>query len=138
MKTVLICIYFRKGLGKKFTEPVDSPDHSKFRLVDMFTSCTDQEVKTQLFTSLKQLPLQWYVQLSTLAWASIALMLGKSYTWYGQGAGCAGREGEPALALLPNKKKGPTHAGKSMVEYVKNTSTCHRDFLFEDMDIMNM
>ena len=53
-------IYFREGLGKYFTDPVDSPDQSKFRLVDMFTSCTDAEVKTQIISSFtsKKAPLR--------------------------------------------------------------------------------
>ena len=41
-------IYFRDELGETFTEPVKSPDLSKFRLVDMFTAITDREVKEQI------------------------------------------------------------------------------------------
>ena len=31
-----------------FTEPCGAPDLSRFRLVEMFSSCTDEEVKTQI------------------------------------------------------------------------------------------
>ncbi len=44
-------LFFRGGLGSSFTDPVDAPDQSKFRLVEMFTSCTDQEVKSQIVSS---------------------------------------------------------------------------------------
>ena len=54
---IYIC-FFKAGLGNAFTEPSDAPDLSKFRLVDMFTSCSDQQVKDniiELFTSKSQL-----------------------------------------------------------------------------------
>lgn len=38
--------FFKRGLGDKFTEPRDAPDIAKFRLVDMFTSCTDKITKS--------------------------------------------------------------------------------------------
>ncbi len=41
-------IYFKEGLGENFTEPADSPDLSRFRLAEMYTSCTDQEVHSQV------------------------------------------------------------------------------------------
>ena len=44
-------LFFRDGLGECFTEPSDAPDHSGFRLVDMFTSCTDNEVKSDIIKS---------------------------------------------------------------------------------------
>ena len=44
-------IFFRDGLGREFTEPIGSPDLSRFRLVDMFTSVTDAEVKSQIISS---------------------------------------------------------------------------------------
>ncbi len=44
-------LFFRDGLGSEFTEPCDAPDHSGFRLVDMFTSCTDSDVKSDIISS---------------------------------------------------------------------------------------
>ena len=41
-------LYFRDSLGSDFTEPPGSPDKSKYHLVEMFTACTDQEVKSQI------------------------------------------------------------------------------------------
>ena len=34
------------------TEPPDSPDYSRSRLVGMFTSCIDAEVKSEIISSL--------------------------------------------------------------------------------------
>ena len=38
-------IYFRTQLGEMFTDPPDAPDLSPFRLVDVYTSCTEESVK---------------------------------------------------------------------------------------------
>ena len=43
---------FKVGLGEHFTHPIDAPEElSKYRLVEMFTSDTDAEVKTQIIQS---------------------------------------------------------------------------------------
>jgi len=36
-------IYFQRKLGSSWTYPTDTPDLPRFRLVDMFMSCTDPE-----------------------------------------------------------------------------------------------
>lgn len=38
-------------LGKEFTEPISAPDLARFRLIDMFTACTDREVKDNILTA---------------------------------------------------------------------------------------
>ena len=43
-----IYLYIRNRLGRDFTEPIGAPDLARFRLVDMFTACTDREVKEQI------------------------------------------------------------------------------------------
>ena len=41
------------GLGEYFRDPTNAPDESRFRLVDLFTSCTDDDdVKKQILHSL--------------------------------------------------------------------------------------
>ena len=53
-----IYILFRSALGKEFTNPPGAPDLPQFRMVDMFTSITDKEVKEVIidkFTSASQL-----------------------------------------------------------------------------------
>ena len=41
-------IFFKNGLAEKFLEPSDAPDKSEFRLVEMFTRITDEEVKLRI------------------------------------------------------------------------------------------
>lgn len=39
-------IFFQKNLGRHFLSPVDAPNQSQFRVVDMFTSITDPSKKS--------------------------------------------------------------------------------------------
>ena len=131
----------RDGLGKCFTDPVDSPDQSKFRLVDMFTSCTDAEVQTQIiiFFTSKKAPLR-------IVCATVAIGMGKDgpdvrqvihlgvpedTESYIQETGHAGRDGNLALALLLTTKYSNRRIDKSIKEYQANVSTCRRDLLFQ-------
>jgi len=44
--------FFKVGLSDQFTHPADAPSElSKYRLVEMFTSSTDAEVKAQIIQS---------------------------------------------------------------------------------------
>ena len=44
------CLYlhFKNCLGEQFTEPKDAPDMPKFRLVDMYHSCTDPDIQASI------------------------------------------------------------------------------------------
>ena len=45
-------LLFKQYLGDKFTNPIGAPSTlSKFRVVDMFTSCTQSEVKKSIIES---------------------------------------------------------------------------------------
>ncbi len=43
-----IYLNFITSLGNSFTEPPDAPDLPRFRLVDMFMSCTEEIVKESI------------------------------------------------------------------------------------------
>ena len=45
-----------------------------------------------------------------------------------------GRDGKPSLAVVIPSKSATQRADKSMKEYEVNQKTCHRDFLFSDVD----
>ena len=52
-------LFFESKLGPHFTHPVGAPSLFKYRMVEMFTSCTDDTVKTQIINSYtKQTPLR--------------------------------------------------------------------------------
>ena len=46
-----ICTYLSQGLGPELTEPIDAPDISRYRLVDMFTSVTDAQHEDLIISS---------------------------------------------------------------------------------------
>ena len=46
-----IYLFFQEKLRYAFTDPIDAPDISMFRLVDMFTSVTDQHQKDKIVES---------------------------------------------------------------------------------------
>ena len=49
-----IYLYFQNYLKHNFTEPPGAPSLSKYRLVELFTSCTDNAVKNQIIASFTQ------------------------------------------------------------------------------------
>ena len=58
-----------------FTEPPGAPNLSRFRLVDMFTSCTEKDVKNQIITAFTQQNGNLRIVFATIA--------------YGMGVDCA-------------------------------------------------
>ena len=46
----ILYIFFERNLGQDFTEPPKAPSLPMFRLVEMFSSCTDSDVKEEIIT----------------------------------------------------------------------------------------
>ena len=138
-----IYLFFKTSLGNSFTEPPDAPDFPRFRLVDMFMSCTEEIVKesiVRLFTTDSHL---------RVVIATIAFGMGidchdiRQVIHYGspsdiesyiQQTGRAGRDSLPALAVLIKKPGKRTHMDKTMIEYMTNKVNCRRNALFNDFD----
>ena len=137
-----IYIYLAHGLGFQLTEPMDAPNVPRFRLVDMFTSVTDQHHKEEII-SLFTKPSQLRVVIATIAFGLgldcpdvrqiVHVGLPEDIESYIQETGRAGRDGRPALATL---LKARTYhlCEKSMKEYAANTTVCRRDVLFQPME----
>lgn len=130
---------YRDTLGPNFTEPPSSPDLPKFRRVDMFMSCTDEEVKDEIVAAfMKQSELRLVV-------ATVAFGMGidccdvRQVVHYGapsdvesyvQETGRAGRDSLPSLAVLVKKNVTHKRMDGCMVEYVSNSTVCRRDVYF--------
>ena len=119
-------LFFKNGLSKGFTEPPDSPDYSRFRLVEMFTSCTDAEVKSEIISSFTFTTAPLRLVCGTVTFGMgidcsdvrpvIHLGVTEDNEYYIPESGHAGRDGSPELSLLL-KTKCVTHANKSMIKY---------------------
>ena len=137
--------YFRAGLRLEgcFVEPSDAPDLSRFRLVEMFTSCTDDDVKAQIISSFtSESPLR-------IVCATVAFGMGSDCAdvcqvihvgapddveSYIQETGRGGRDGNLSLATLLVVNRNNQFRDKNIRNYQKNDSIYRRDFLFQDMD----
>jgi ATP-dependent DNA helicase RecQ len=136
-------LFFENQLGFNFTEPPGAPSLPKYRLFDMFTSCTDADVKDdiiKLFTKSSNL---------RIVCATVAFGMGincpdvrkvihvgapEDIESYIQETGRAGRDGLPAKAILMNKVKSLRHVNEDMKSYSMSTSSCRREFLFGKME----
>ena len=137
-----IYIYLAHSLGFELTEPMDAPKIPRFRLVEMYTSVTDQHQKDEII-GLFTKPSQLRVVIATIAFGLgldcpdvcqiIHVGLPEDIESYIQETGCAGRDGRPALATLL-KARTYHQCEKTIKEYVANTTVCRRDALFQSME----
>ena len=142
-----IYYFFKQRLGFGFTDPPGAPDLTQFRLVDMYTHCTDQSVKDKIlqqFTSSSPLP---HVIVAIIAfgmgincpsvWQIIHWGVPEDVETYVQETGRAGQDGLLSCALLfygkgdLSKKRTSEH----MRQYCMNLDKqCRKVMLFSDFD----
>ena len=136
--------FFKTMLGDRFTLPNDAPNISKYRLVNMFTGCTEAKVKAQIIESFTSPSAPLRIVIATTAFGmgidcpdnrqTIHLGAPEDIESYVQGVGRAGCDGLSACALLVVKKSGRRQIEKNMLNYCENDTVCRRDFLLRDFD----
>ena len=112
-KSFSICVdiylFFRAELGESITKLIGEPNLARFRLVDVFTSVTDQHQKDGIINAFTR-PSQLWVVIATIAFGMgidcpdvrqiVHIGLPDDVESYIQETGRAGRDGKPALAIL--------------------------------------
>lgn len=131
-------LYFKRTLGSSFLYLPDAPDKSRYRLVEVFHSLLEPDQNSFCSTAA---PL-------CLVIATVAFGMGidcpnvKQVIHYGapedldtyiQETGRAGRDGQPASALLL-RRKTHSHIGEDMAGYLALKNSCRRDYLFREYD----
>ena len=137
--------YFRMHLKQDMYYPKGSPCVSKYRLVDMFTSITDDTVKTSIIQNFTSREGCCRVVIGTIAFGMgldspnvrSVMHWGPSsdIESYVQESGRVGRDGEPAYAkLFYADTDFLSGVSSDMKKYCKNSRTCRKDFLFKHFE----
>ncbi len=137
-----IYIFLKYHLGSAFTIPEDAPDIPEFRLVDMFTSVTDSNHKSQILRLFK-IDGNLRIVVATVAFGMgvdcpdvrqiVHVGLCDDISSYLQETGRAGRDGKTSMAtLLKSRTYHPVD--DEIKTYVSNMTLCRRDALFGNMD----
>ena len=139
--------YFKSHLKKQMYYPPSAPPVSKFRLVEMFTSATEESVKANIIQNFTPPHGRCRVVIGTIAFGMglDSPNVRKVIHWgpssdvesYVQETGRVGRDGEFALATLYFAKEELSkarHVTDDMISYVKNEDKCRKEVLFSSFD----
>lgn len=139
--------FFKSYLGQKFLISQSVCDHTKYRLVDMYTSCNNSHVKKEILEAFTSPDSPLRVVIATIAFGLgvdcpdvrriIHLGPTEDIESYVQQVGRAGRDGNSSHASLLFRKKYTKRVEQSMLEYCYNKTSCRRDLLYHDFDGYN-
>lgn len=137
--------FFKRRLGSAMTHPAGSPDVSKFRLVDMFCSCTQEDVKSNIVESFSSSSGTLRLVIATIAFGmgvdcpNVRMVAhcgpSSNLEMYLQETGRAGRDGQPAYAVLYLRSTHLSqHVGNDMKEYCRSQDYCRRRILLKQFE----
>ena len=150
-KTLIFCptiaqcslIYrtLRDLLENEFTDPPGYPDFHKYRLIDMYTRASSNEIKKKILESFMTEGGKLRLLIATSAFSMgidcpdicnvIHMGPPSCLVQYVQETGRGGRSGYPSVALLLYGK-AEKHLQKSMKDYCANSTECRRNMLFRE------
>ena len=129
-------------MGADFTKPAAMPDLHRFRLVEMYCRCTEQELKEKIVTSFTKKDSQLRLVIATISFGmgldcpNVRLIVhygpSENIEDYVQETGRGGRDGGNCCTLLLYCGRDNQHTKKAMLSYCKNESECRRVKLFSN------
>ena len=135
---------FKYYLGSHFTIPPSAPDLSKYRVVDMYTRCTEVSIKQTILNSFSTVDGNLRVVIGTIAFGMgldcpnvrQVIHWGPSadIESYVQETGRAGRDGYLSCAILYHSPADYRFSSPAMVAYCKNINQCRQTLLFNEFD----
>ena len=135
---------FRNALETNFTEPPGAPNLVKYRLVDMYTKCTEASIKEDIVSEFSKADGRLRIIIGTIAFGMgldstdvrQIVHWGPSHDIesYVQETGRSGRDGFMANAVLFFGSGDSKNSSQLMIDYCNNTSVCRRKLLFCDFD----
>ena len=139
-----VYIMFRDYLGTYFTAPIDAPDLPQYRVVEMYHSCTDPEIKEHILLHFSK-PSHLRIVVATIAFGMgvdcpdvhqiVHIGAPNDVESCIQETGRAGRDGMQSVAILfliPGESKKQVE--QDIKTYTKNVSICRREILFRNFD----
>ena len=135
---------FEELLAKDFTEPPGAPNMVKYRMVDMYTKCTEAKVKEDIVHEFSKHDGTLRIIIGTIAFGMglDCPDVRQIFHWgasndiesYIQETGRSGRDGFTSNAVLFYSKADERFMSPKMIYYCKNDKVCRRDILFSDFD----
>ena len=134
-----IYLYFKSRLKGEMREPIGIRDLAIFRLVDMFTACTREDVKAVIQKAFCDPTRCLRVVVATVAFGMgldcpdvrriIHWGPSSDVEQYLQETGRAGRDNLPSIAVLYTVDLAAHEVEESMKEYYNNKTKCRRKLL---------
>ena len=133
---------FVKVLGESFTFPIGKPYLVMYRLVDMYTKCTDNCIKEKIVSAFANPDSTLRVIIATTAFGmgidcpNVHNVLhwgpAEDIESYVQQTGRAGRDDKQSRATLYFSLNDRKHTHSDMMSYCTNVLLCRRKLLFAD------